>query len=277
MDNESRYQAAVKAGRKIPEPIKREVRRRCRFGCVICGMPFFEYDHLVEYSVCREHVASNIILLCPEHHRKKTSGKTVLAFVAEMASSPRNTRFATTSPFQLDPARALSVNVGSIVVERIWWKESEAPVLWNTGNTFLCLHNENGWLSVSGYFTDESGNHILTLDHGEIKVSTGVWDFTYEGTNIKIRHSLGNIALDVDVSNECFELRKGSFLNHQGSGFIAGPDGLRVMKNRSMVTTFKNQTVASAFGVLIFNDGAHFPVNRVPSHDFALAFGDVPD
>ena len=58
----------------IPSGIQREVRQRCGFGCVICGMPLYEYEHMKEWAIVREHVADDITLLCDQHHREKTSG-----------------------------------------------------------------------------------------------------------------------------------------------------------------------------------------------------------
>ena len=61
--------------RDIPEPIRREVRRRCGFGCVVCRSIPYDYDHFrVPFADAKEHVAEDIILVCPNHHRKKTHG-----------------------------------------------------------------------------------------------------------------------------------------------------------------------------------------------------------
>ncbi len=35
---------------KIPLPIQREVRQRCGFGCVICGLPLYDYDHIIGWA-----------------------------------------------------------------------------------------------------------------------------------------------------------------------------------------------------------------------------------
>jgi hypothetical protein len=58
----------VSLPRAIPEPVKREVRQRCGFGCVICGKPLYDYDHKLGFSKVRRHVAEQITLLCPTHH-----------------------------------------------------------------------------------------------------------------------------------------------------------------------------------------------------------------
>jgi trigger factor len=34
--------------RAIPEPIMREVRRRCGFDCVLCGLSLYEYERMEE-------------------------------------------------------------------------------------------------------------------------------------------------------------------------------------------------------------------------------------
>ena len=58
--------------RNIPPAIAREVRKRCGFGCVVCGNAFYQYDHFdPEFADAREHKAEGIALLCPEHHGKK--------------------------------------------------------------------------------------------------------------------------------------------------------------------------------------------------------------
>lgn len=52
----------------IPAKIKRLVRQRCGFGCVICGSPIYEYDHIVNWSETHHHKAEELTLLCSKHH-----------------------------------------------------------------------------------------------------------------------------------------------------------------------------------------------------------------
>jgi 5-methylcytosine-specific restriction endonuclease McrA len=70
----------------IPDGIKREVRQRCGFGCVLCGFPIYEYEHIIDYSIVREHVAANLTLLCPNHHAQKTR-KLISRQVVETANA----------------------------------------------------------------------------------------------------------------------------------------------------------------------------------------------
>lgn len=46
--------------RNIPLSIQRKVRQRCGFGCVICGMPLYEYEHMAEWAQVKRH--NNLIM-----------------------------------------------------------------------------------------------------------------------------------------------------------------------------------------------------------------------
>src|SRR5690349_14336280 len=86
----------------IPDPIKRVVRQRCGFGCVICGFPLVHYDHMTEWSVVREHRADNLTLLCPNHHQQKTNGLLTEEQVRAADAKPYNRERRMTAPFGLN-------------------------------------------------------------------------------------------------------------------------------------------------------------------------------
>lgn len=61
--------------RTIPEAIKREVRRRSKFGCVICRKAVYQYEHInPDFSDAHEHQPENMCLLCGHCHDKVTKG-----------------------------------------------------------------------------------------------------------------------------------------------------------------------------------------------------------
>ncbi len=61
--------------RSIPAEVKREVRKRCGFGCVICGNGIDDYEHVdPPFKDAKEHDPNGIALLCPNCHAKKTRG-----------------------------------------------------------------------------------------------------------------------------------------------------------------------------------------------------------
>lgn len=90
------------------------------------------------------------------------------------------------------------------------------------GQDFFVLHCETGWLTVSFVITDENGQVLLTVDHGELKTSTAVWDYEYVGTRLKIRSGLGSIILDMNLSNDEVAMYRGAFIDQHGDGFFTG-------------------------------------------------------
>lgn len=86
---------------EIPDPMKRAVRQRCGFGCVICGTPLYAYDHIIDYREVKEHKAENLTLLCDSHHREKTNGLLPLAQVQKRNASPYNIQHGVSSPYGL--------------------------------------------------------------------------------------------------------------------------------------------------------------------------------
>ena len=61
--------------RTIPEPVKREVRQRCGFGCVVCGSAIVQYHHFNPlFEEAQVHFADGINLLCGKCHDKVTRG-----------------------------------------------------------------------------------------------------------------------------------------------------------------------------------------------------------
>src|SRR5262249_16069797 len=87
--------------KEIPRPIKRQVRQRCEFGCVICGLPLDEYEHMEGFAKVKRHVAKEITLLCDRHHREKTGGLLPLSDVRDADRNPFNKREGVSPPYNL--------------------------------------------------------------------------------------------------------------------------------------------------------------------------------
>ncbi|WP_094284763.1 HNH endonuclease [Klebsiella variicola] len=212
----------------IPESIKREVRKQCGFGCAICGMPFFQYDHVEEYSEVKEHTSENIVLLCPNHHSAKTTKKLSKERIIEAKSSPFNTNKLHTTSFKIEPSKEILTILGSNILTG--WRPEEMNdynLIWVNGVSYFTIHCEDGWLTTSIIVTDSSGNMLLSVQRGELIVSTDAWDYIYEGENIKIRAGLGEILLDLNLSDKKVEVIQGTFCDSNKDGFIVTDGSLR--------------------------------------------------
>jgi hypothetical protein len=76
--------------RDIPDPIKREVRQRCGFGCVNCGRAVYQYEHLdPEFVDATLHDPKHIVLLCGWCHDLVTRGLLSKDSVKEKAENPK--------------------------------------------------------------------------------------------------------------------------------------------------------------------------------------------
>lgn len=101
--------------RYIPQDIALEVRRRSKFGCVMCRCAIYQYEHLdPEYAEAKVHDPDKICLLCGGCHDRVTRGRlskdTVKARYLEVQESSEISR-----PFEeLDlSAQNISVEMGT--------------------------------------------------------------------------------------------------------------------------------------------------------------------
>ena len=81
--------------------MQREIRQRCGFGCVVCGLPLYDYDHLRGWANVHDHVASEITPLCDRHHREKGAGLLTAAAVETANQNPHNLRGGVSKPYDL--------------------------------------------------------------------------------------------------------------------------------------------------------------------------------
>lgn len=234
----------------IPEAIKREVRKNCGFGCAICGMPFFQYDHIVEYSEVNEHKEDNLVLLCPNHHAAKTTNKLSRARIEEAKSKPFNKSRPHTSGFRIEPSKELITMLGSNKVTG-WYPNGKGDhhPIWINGKSFFIIHSKDGWLSISLALTNENGDLILMVDNGELIVSTAAWDYVYEGDNIKIRQGLGDIILDLNLSDSKVEVLRGLFIDKSRDGFLIQNEALLgIFDGKVHHTSYGSSADSNGFG-----------------------------
>jgi trigger factor len=173
----------------ISEPIKREVRQRCAFGCVICGLPLYEYDHLVPYSEVGAHHAANLVLLCDKHHREKTSGLLPIQQVTAASANPANARAGQSAAYQLHYAdRECEADIASNVY--VWPELAEgvmtAPLV--VDDTPLVLFRmQDGHLLLTVQLFDENNEMLVQILDNELVYSVDQWDVQFEGLELTVR------------------------------------------------------------------------------------------
>ncbi|MCY1352671.1 hypothetical protein D9M68_474040 [compost metagenome] len=184
----------------IPEPIKREVRQRCGFGCVICGLPIYEYEHMEEWAIVQRHVADEITLLCPTHHAEKTKKLLPVAKVKGHNARPRNIRAGQSAPHQLHyDGTSVRFELGGNWFSRTNLQEGDvlAPIVIDAV-TLLGFTYTEGQLLLTLKLYDEAGAQILTIEESELTYSTGIWDIEFVGKTLTIRQGKANIWLEIE-------------------------------------------------------------------------------
>ena len=218
--------AAAPVSRNIPKGMKRQVRQECHFGCVICGMPLFEYDHIQQFAEAKRHDPANIALLCPNHHSDKTAGRLSTDRVFEARRLPFNGQRSETAAYGLEVSNSLDVWLGSNhSAARTSDPGTEYSVVWINGASLFTLHAEGQSYTYSALVTDETGMPVLRIDHGNLSVATGVWDYRYEGSTMSIRRGEGNILIEADINDRVFALRRGAFVDEYETGVLVKPNG----------------------------------------------------
>lgn len=186
-------------GRNIPEPIKRQIRQRCGFGCVICGLPLYEYEHVQEWSVVKRHNPDDMTLLCPTHHAEKTRGLLPVSDVVAANANPHNLRLGISEAFPLRySGDSCLVNMGSNRLAHDFTRDAVIPLLTIRGCPVIRVRKQDGQLLLSLRIFDKQGNLLLDVNDNELIFSVDSWDVELVGKRLTIRGGRGVILAQVE-------------------------------------------------------------------------------
>lgn len=176
--------------RKIPGDVRREVRRQCHFGCVVCGRSFIQYDHLdPEFKDAVLHVAEGIALLCGGCHDEKTCGRLSLQTVQHFRANPKARELG--HSWYRDQNVALAhpeIHFGGMVLKRC-----PTPIAVR-GEPLISIEGpeaDGAPFRLSATFCDLNGNVTLCIAENEWQATTHAWDAETEGTTLTIRERKG--------------------------------------------------------------------------------------
>lgn len=181
--------------RDIPEAIKREVRQKCGFGCVICGASIVDYEHILPtFADSKVHSADCIALLCPMHHalvtRKHLSKETVQEALAKPKSLQKGFSFGDWDPAKKHPI----INFAGCHLYNCIY-----PIVLE-GEPLITIEepeNEDGPYRLSGKFFNEEGQLSLEIIRNEWRAYVSGWDITNSGGRITIRLAQGKISFQI--------------------------------------------------------------------------------
>ena len=173
--------------RDIPLGIKREIRQRCGFGCVVCGSAIYQYEHIDPVFVdAIKHEPSKMALLCGTCHDNVTK---------EIWSKEKIKR-ALASPKCLE--KGFSFGAFDIGYEHPQIVLGSTTIIdtYNLievfGESLLKIEppEEIGSpFRISASFYDQFGNKIFRIVQNEWQSYANNWDVEITGARITIRHA----------------------------------------------------------------------------------------
>lgn len=231
--------------------MKREVRQRCGFGCVICGCPIYQYDHLEEWSKVKKHEAANLTLLCDKHHAEKTKGLLTKEKVADANATPFNLSKGKSSANLLHfSGKKCEINIGGNLFYSSWSGD--------TGQMFPLVIDrvpiigfvfEEGNLYLTCCIFDESNNLALHIVKNELVYSTTSWDIEFVGKTLKLREKARKILLSITFNPpDKVHIKKARILCN-GVEILIEPDQMLVVNNEMLFE--RNQWGNQSIGLII--------------------------
>ncbi|PZD93015.1 cell division protein [Paenibacillus sambharensis] len=185
----------------IPEDIKREVRQRCGYGCVVCGNPLYEYDHIKEWAVVREHVAEDLTLLCDQHHKEVTNKLLPRTRIIEANKEPYNIKNKASKPYIFHySGNNCIMDIGSNITEFNTSEELDdikVSMIMIDGVSLLGFRIEGTNLLIHANVFDRHNQLILQIYDNELVYSISPWDIEFKGNKLTIREASRKILYSV--------------------------------------------------------------------------------
>ena len=185
--------------RDIPEPIKRQVRQRCGFGCIICGKAFIEYHHFdPPFYQAREHRAEGITILCAEDARAAHHGRQSANKIKSHDASPKCRSLGHTfGPLDGGP-NPMKFMMGSAVFHTpIVLMHESAELI-----SFKPPEAEGAPWRLTATILDRQGKELLKIVDNEWQIGIDRYDITAKGKTVEVRQKRGYLVLAMDLVEE---------------------------------------------------------------------------
>ena len=190
------------APRDIPESIKREVRQRCGFGCVFCGQPLIEYDHMLGWAETKRHAAEEITLLCVTHHAQKSRGMLAPERVIDANSFPYNKMQCASTPWA--SWMFGSSSLGTVTMGSNTFQDPELVIpLKIDGTNMVRFHRsqDGRWLLDLNLY-DRQNRPALVAKDNEVQFLMSNWDVEFKGARLIVREDSREILLKMCVDRD---------------------------------------------------------------------------
>lgn len=173
--------------RPIPAAVQLEVRKRCGFGCVICGVCFYDYEHFnPKYCDASEHKPEGITLLCMQCNQKRERGLLSLETVIRCNTDPKCLEQGFSREWLDFGSQSVEITIGGC---RFTW----GAVLTIAGDPILAVDKPafpgQPWL-LSAKLADSNGNIALEIEDNHLIAHSSNWDVKIKGSRVIVRQRM---------------------------------------------------------------------------------------
>ncbi len=183
---------------EVPLGVKRILRQSSGFGCCVCGLPIYDYHHIVPYSQDPHFRPQDMMTLCPSHHDMATKGALTIQQQRDAQKNPFNiTKGFVTGKLTVNQS-SLAIKAGNVRLETI------GPVIVVNEEPLLSLSvGSNGNLEVLLRLYDTNGRLLISIEQNEWKVGDiALWDLESSYQRLIIREKSHVISLALVVKEE---------------------------------------------------------------------------
>lgn len=186
----------------VPNDVKRILRQEAGFGCAKCGFPFFEFHHIIEYSVEKHFRPEDMIALCPNCHHEANVGALTIEEQRNYKKQPHNiSRGFTEGQLKINQTSVV-VNMGSIQFV------NDGFVFVVDNEPLFKIMDISGKLELSLTLYDKDDNLLLIVENNHwIQGDSFIWDLEYGFQWIKLREKSRDIKLFIDARQEPITIR----------------------------------------------------------------------
>lgn len=183
--------------RYIPEDIKKAVRKRDGFGCILCAVPIVDYEHVDPlFTDAHEHKAECITLLCPNCHRKVTGGQISKDIVKAAMLSP-----AAKKTGQIGDQIYFCDVHPEIIFAGARFTNCQIPIR-AFGEDIVFIEQEDEKFFLTAKLWDSCGKQTLQIKRNQWIASTdNIWDFKVIGNRFHIQEKEQKPAMIIRVEN----------------------------------------------------------------------------
>jgi hypothetical protein len=185
---------------EIPARMKRAVRQRCGFGCVMCGSPVYVYEHMEDWAKVLKHEEENITLLCPTDHQDKTNKRLPLKTLQEANANPFNLQKGHSTPrFYHFGSERPTVILGTT---RFTPPDRDFAAFVIDGMPMVGFRFGDGQALLQLRLFDATNKLVLQIADSELVYSVGLWDIEFVGSVLTVRADSQEILLRAKFSPE---------------------------------------------------------------------------